>query len=256
MVTSASSVDWTVVGTEVEALQLEYSWIKEFDPRFNVKYRDDKSYPFLAVTMSEEYPRVTVMRGRQAQGHPLLRAVLARLGDPGHRGHPAAGVPGPDLLGRGVQARRADRPALPARLHRQVLGALRGTGSAQQSTASSPRTSATSWPGRRPGSSAASRPTCGRPRRPRSSSARPGCATTSRALERALEKQAVVLGRRHRLRRHRAGRGPARGGRADLLRARRPGARPARLGRGEGRGRDHRRAGRELPRARSTGRRR
>jgi excinuclease UvrABC nuclease subunit len=47
----------------VEALQLEYSWIKEFDPRYNVKYRDDKSYPYLAVTMSEEYPRVMVMRG-------------------------------------------------------------------------------------------------------------------------------------------------------------------------------------------------
>jgi excinuclease ABC subunit C len=68
MVTSASSVDWTVVGTEVEALQLEYSWIKEFDPRFNIKYRDDKSYPFLAVTMSEEYPRVTVMRGAKRKG--------------------------------------------------------------------------------------------------------------------------------------------------------------------------------------------
>jgi excinuclease ABC subunit C len=68
MVTSASSVDWTVVGTEVEALQLEYSWIKEFDPRFNVKYRDDKSYPFLAVTMSEEYPRVQVMRGAKRKG--------------------------------------------------------------------------------------------------------------------------------------------------------------------------------------------
>src|SRR6201989_1175387 len=68
MVTSASSVDWTVVRTEVEALQLEYSWIKEFDPRFNVKYRDDKSYPFLAVTMSEEYPRVQVMRGAKRKG--------------------------------------------------------------------------------------------------------------------------------------------------------------------------------------------
>ena len=45
MVTTAASVEWTVVDTEVEALQLEYSWIKEFDPRFNVKYRDDKSYP-------------------------------------------------------------------------------------------------------------------------------------------------------------------------------------------------------------------
>src|SRR4051812_47628745 len=52
MVTTASSVDWTVVGTEVEALQLEYNWIKEFDPRFNVRYRDDKSYPSLAVTLN------------------------------------------------------------------------------------------------------------------------------------------------------------------------------------------------------------
>jgi excinuclease ABC subunit C len=68
MVTTAASVEWTVVGTEVEALQLEYSWIKEFDPRFNVKYRDDKSYPFLAVTMGEEYPRVQVMRGAKRKG--------------------------------------------------------------------------------------------------------------------------------------------------------------------------------------------
>ncbi|WP_214414609.1 excinuclease ABC subunit UvrC [Sphaerisporangium fuscum] len=68
MLTTAQSVDWTVVGTEVEALQLEYSWIKEFDPRFNVKYRDDKSYPFLAVTMSEEFPRVQVLRGAKRKG--------------------------------------------------------------------------------------------------------------------------------------------------------------------------------------------
>jgi excinuclease ABC subunit C len=68
MLTSASAVDWTIVSTEVEALQLEYSWIKEFDPRFNVRYRDDKSYPYLAVTMEEEYPRVTVMRGAKRRG--------------------------------------------------------------------------------------------------------------------------------------------------------------------------------------------
>ncbi|HEY2552946.1 MAG TPA: excinuclease ABC subunit UvrC [Streptosporangiaceae bacterium] len=68
MVRSAAKVDWTVVGTEVEALQLEYSWIKEFDPRFNVRYRDDKSYPYLAVTMDEEFPRVTVMRGAKRRG--------------------------------------------------------------------------------------------------------------------------------------------------------------------------------------------
>ncbi|GGW89360.1 UvrABC system protein C [Streptomyces malachitofuscus] len=68
MVTTAASVEWTVVSTEVEALQLEYSWIKEYDPRFNVKYRDDKSYPYLAVTMNEDFPRVQVMRGHKKKG--------------------------------------------------------------------------------------------------------------------------------------------------------------------------------------------
>jgi excinuclease ABC subunit C len=68
MLRAAAQVDWTVVGTEVEALQLEYSWIKEFDPRFNVRYRDDKSYPYLAVLMDEEFPRVMVMRGAKRRG--------------------------------------------------------------------------------------------------------------------------------------------------------------------------------------------
>jgi excinuclease ABC subunit C len=68
MVTTAAKVDWTVVNTEVEALQLEYSWIKEYDPRFNVRYRDDKSYPSLAVTLDEEYPRLLVMRGPRKKG--------------------------------------------------------------------------------------------------------------------------------------------------------------------------------------------
>jgi len=68
MVRTGASVEWTVVGNEVEALQLEYSWIKEFDPRFNVKYRDDKSYPYLAVTMGETFPRAQVMRGAKKPG--------------------------------------------------------------------------------------------------------------------------------------------------------------------------------------------
>jgi len=68
MVTTAASVEWTVVGTEVEALQLEYNWIKEFDPRFNVRYRDDKSYPVLAVTLQEEFPRLFVYRGPRRKG--------------------------------------------------------------------------------------------------------------------------------------------------------------------------------------------
>jgi len=68
MVTTAGSVEWTVVNTEVEALQLEYNWIKEFDPRFNIRYRDDKSYPVLAVTLNEEFPRLMVYRGPRKKG--------------------------------------------------------------------------------------------------------------------------------------------------------------------------------------------
>ena len=68
MVMTAAGVEWTVVNTEVEALALEYSWIKEYDPRFNVKYRDDKSYPWLAVTIGEEFPRVMVGRGAKRKG--------------------------------------------------------------------------------------------------------------------------------------------------------------------------------------------
>lgn len=68
MVFTAASVEWTVVSNELEALQLEYTWIKEFDPRFNIAFRDDKSYPYLAVTMGEKYPRVQVMRGDRQRG--------------------------------------------------------------------------------------------------------------------------------------------------------------------------------------------
>jgi len=68
MVTTANSVQWTVVSTEVEALQLEYNWIKEFDPRFNVRYRDDKTYPVLQVTMGEDFPRLSVYRGPRKKG--------------------------------------------------------------------------------------------------------------------------------------------------------------------------------------------
>ncbi|MFI5084754.1 MAG: excinuclease ABC subunit UvrC [Actinomycetales bacterium] len=68
MVHTAASVQWTIVGSELEALQLEYTWIKEFAPRFNLAFRDDKSYPYLAVTLGEKFPRVTVMRGDRRKG--------------------------------------------------------------------------------------------------------------------------------------------------------------------------------------------
>lgn len=68
MVTAASSVDWVVVANEVEALALEFTWIKEYDPRFNVKYRDDKSYPYLAITVGEQFPRAAVVREPRRKG--------------------------------------------------------------------------------------------------------------------------------------------------------------------------------------------
>ena len=68
MVLTARSLEWTVVGTELEALTLEYTWIKEFDPRFNVVFRDDKTYPYLAVSVEEEYPRVWITRSRRQRG--------------------------------------------------------------------------------------------------------------------------------------------------------------------------------------------
>lgn len=68
MVTTANSVEWTVVGSEFEALQLEFSWIKEFNPPFNVQFRDDKSYPYLAITLAEDVPRVLITRNRSIPG--------------------------------------------------------------------------------------------------------------------------------------------------------------------------------------------
>ncbi len=68
MVTTATAVDWVSVETEVEALVLEYSWIKEFSPRFNVRFRDDKSYPYLAVTLGDTFPRVSVVREAKRKG--------------------------------------------------------------------------------------------------------------------------------------------------------------------------------------------
>ncbi|MHA2789044.1 excinuclease ABC subunit UvrC [Corynebacterium sp. S7] len=68
MVFTASKVEWTVVGSEVEALQLEYTWIKKFDPWFNVMYRDDKTYPMLAVSVGERFPRAFFYRGPRRKG--------------------------------------------------------------------------------------------------------------------------------------------------------------------------------------------
>ncbi|MCP3424494.1 excinuclease ABC subunit UvrC [Rothia sp. AR01] len=68
MVHSGASVEWTVVGSELESLQLEYTWIKQYAPKFNIKYRDDKSYPYLAVSVADRFPRARVMRGEKKKG--------------------------------------------------------------------------------------------------------------------------------------------------------------------------------------------
>ncbi len=68
MIQTAVRVDWVMVDTEVEALQLEHTWINEYNPRFNVRFRDDKSYPWLAVTLKEEFPRIMVVRGERKSG--------------------------------------------------------------------------------------------------------------------------------------------------------------------------------------------
>jgi excinuclease ABC subunit C len=68
MVTTAASVEWTVVPSDIDSLQLEYMWIKEFDPPFNVRYKDDKSYPYMAITLADEAPRVIVTRNHKIRG--------------------------------------------------------------------------------------------------------------------------------------------------------------------------------------------
>lgn len=68
MVLTATAVEWTVVGSDREALDLEYAWIKEYAPPFNVKFRDDKTYPYMVVTLADEAPRVMVTRNRRIPG--------------------------------------------------------------------------------------------------------------------------------------------------------------------------------------------
>ena len=146
MVTTAASVEWTVVGTEVEALQLEYNWIKEFDPRFNVRYRDDKSYPSLAVTLNEEYPRLQVMRGPKKKGvryfGPYAHAwAIRETLDTLTRVFPAR------TCSNGVfkRAGQIGRPCLLGYIGK-CAAPVRRPGQRRGAPARSSTTSATSWP--------------------------------------------------------------------------------------------------------------
>ena len=193
MVTTAASVEWTVVGNEVEALQLEYAWIKEFDPRFNVKYRDDKSYPYLAVTMGEDYPRVQVMRGAKRKGTRYF----------GPYSHAWAIRETVDQMLRVFPVRTCSAGVFraPTRSAGRACSGYIGKCSApcvdrvsRRSTASWPRTSATSWPATPTASSARLE------QEMRAAAAELDFERAARlrddigALERALAKNAVVLG--------------------------------------------------------------
>ncbi len=69
MVHTAVRVDWTIVGSEIEALALEFTWIKSESPQFNVQFKDDKTYPYLAVSLSEDFPRLYVTRSKHTKGN-------------------------------------------------------------------------------------------------------------------------------------------------------------------------------------------
>ena len=181
------------MSTEVEALQLEYSWIKEFDPRFNVKYRDDKSYPYLAVTMGEEFPRVQVMRGAKRKGTRYF----------GPYAHAWAIRETVDLLLRvfpvrtcsnGVfkRAGQVGRPCLLGYIDKCSAPCV-GRVDAAGAPARSPRTSATSWPGRPSATSAAWSGRCARPPPTQEYERAARLRDDIAALTRALEKNAVVL---------------------------------------------------------------
>jgi excinuclease ABC subunit C len=104
MVQTAQSVEWIEVRNEVEALILEHSLIKQHHPRFNVRLRDDKSYPFLAVTVDEDYPRAVVMRGTKRKG---TRYLSTCLGDSRNIRSFASYFPGAYLQPRKVQPAQA-----------------------------------------------------------------------------------------------------------------------------------------------------
>ena len=247
MVATAESVEWIQVRNDVEALMLEYSLIKQHQPRFNIRLRDDKSYPFLAVTLDDEWPRAMVMRGTQAQGHPLLRALRPRLRHPRDPRPAAAHLPDPHLLRQQARPPRAAGAALPAVPHREVLRPVRGRD--RQGGLRPARRRAGRLPrrrhrhrraaprGRDAGGERRARVRAGGP------SPRPARRGPQGHREAADGRREVRGPRRHRDRRRRP-----RGRGAGLLRAPRPGRRPQGLRARQGRGPHRGRAGRPRPR--------
>ena len=147
MVTTASAVQWTVVRSEVEALTLEFTWIKEFNPRFNVIFKDDKSYPYLAVSMGERFPRVQVTRERKRAGSRYfgpytqvwaIRETIDQL---------PARLPDALVFDGRVPSARRRRGALPCSAISTSVRRRAWVACPWRSIASSPRGCASSWRG-------------------------------------------------------------------------------------------------------------
>ena len=177
MVAQAETVEWIQVRNDVEAVMLEYSLIKQHKPRFNVRLRDDKSYPFLAVTVSDEWPRAMVRRGTKDKGSLLLRPLRPRLRHPRDPRLAAAHLPDPHLQRQQVPhppaARASPACSTTSRSARAPASATSTTRPTRTWSGSWWRSS-TGTPSR---SSSASRRRCARPPTPSSTSEPAGCAT-------------------------------------------------------------------------------
>ena len=123
MSTFIDHIESLVVRTEAEALLTEQNFIKQYRPRFNIRLRDDKSYPYIAISLDEDYPRVYFTRERHRRDRGVLRAVLERQARARHAGPARQDLPVPLL--RGHRARAPLRLALPGLLHQALRGALR-----------------------------------------------------------------------------------------------------------------------------------
>ena len=235
---------------EVEAFFLEFNLIKQHKPRFNIRLKDDKSYPYLAVTLDEEWPRAMVLRGPEAQGRPLLRAVRARVRDPRDARPAAAHVPDPHVHEGQVRPAPPARPPVPLRAHREVRGAVRRrhrprrVRRARRRSCSTSSTASTTRSLKR-----LEQRMQRRGRRSSSSSSRPGVRDQLASVRKAIERQQMVGATRGGLRPHRHRRGRARGERAGLLRAQGPGRRAQGPDRRQGRRRRDARARRPHRRA-------
>ena len=125
MVQTADHVEWIVAKNEVEAFFLEFNLIKRHKPRFNIRLKDDKSYPYLAVTLDEEWPRAMVMRGQHRKGVRYFGPYRARVRDPRDARPPVADLPDPYVHQFQVRPAPPPRPPVPVRAHREVRGAVR-----------------------------------------------------------------------------------------------------------------------------------